>query len=79
MPHNTARGFTTALTEPGEEPRAPDLAETPEPPVVEEVAFPSPPPRTGPGSGRQAWADYATSLDVDPEGLSKLDLIGLVG
>ncbi len=70
MPHNTARGFTSTLREPG------DL---PEPPVVEEVAFPSPPPRTGPGSGRQVWADYAELLGVDPTGLSKASLIELVG
>ncbi len=71
MPHNTARGFTTALTEPG--------AVVVEPPVVEETPFPSSPPRTGPGSGRQVWADYATSRGVDPEGLSKASLIELVG
>ncbi len=73
MPHNTARGFTTTL-------REPVLAEKPvAPPVVEGVAFPSPPPRTGRGAGLQAWADYATSRGVDPEGLSKASLIELVG
>ncbi len=70
MPHNTARGFTSALREPN------DL---PEPPVVEEVAFPSPPPRTGRGAGLQVWADYAELLGVDPTGLSKASLIELVG
>ncbi len=70
MPHNTARGFTTTLREPN------DL---PEPPVVEEVSPPSPPPRTGPGSGRQVWADYAISRGVDPEGLTRLAIIELVG
>ncbi len=51
----------------------------PEPPVVKEVAFPSPPPRTGRGAGLQAWADYAELLGVDPTGLSKASLIELVG
>ena len=66
MPHNTARGFTSALREP-------------EPPVVEEVRTPSPPPRTGKGSGRQVWADYAELVGVDPFGLSKAELVELVG
>ncbi len=49
------------------------------PPVVEEAALPSPPPRTGRGAGLQAWADYAELLGVDPTGLSKASLIELVG
>ncbi len=73
MPHNTARGFTSAL-------REPDLAgDAVVPPVVEEVRSPSPPPLTGKGSGRPVWADYAELVGVDPLGLSKAELVELVG
>ena len=40
---------------------------------------PDAPPLTGPGSGRAAWADYAETLGHDPLGLSKADLVELVG
>ena len=50
-------------------------------PEEEEVRLPSPspPPLTGKGSGRQVWADYAELVGVDPLGLSKGQLVELVG
>ena len=48
-------------------------------PGEEEVRSPSPPPRTGKGSGRSVWADYAELAGVDPLGLSKAELVELVG
>ena len=49
-------------------------------PVWSEVAGgPAAPPKAGQGSGRDAWADYATSLGLDVEGLSRDEIIETVG
>lgn len=39
----------------------------------------SQPPKAGPGSSKAAWADYATSLGLDPEGMSRDELIDAIG
>ena len=48
-------------------------------PAAEPQEVPEAPPLTGAGSGRAAWADYAETLGHDPSGLSKADLVELVG
>ena len=58
-------------------------------PPVEELADPEAqpepeseegaPPKTGPGSSRDAWAEYAESLDVEVnEGMSRDDIVAAV-
>ncbi len=47
--------------------------------VLPEETAPSPPPLSGKGSGRQAWADYAAGLGVDVGNDSKPKIIAKVG
>lgn len=53
----------------------------PDEPVVDEPADPegAEPPRSGRGSGVEAWTEYATSLGIEvPEGASRDDVVALV-
>jgi len=56
----------------------PPLAEVPEP-AVDAAGDPQEPPRSGKGSGVEAWAEYAASLDIEvPEGASRDEIVELV-
>lgn len=68
--------------EPAPTPPAPQQVDTQReevpPPAPAAPAEPSPPPATGPGSGRQAWIDYAVASGMsrdEASGLSRDDLI----
>ncbi len=60
MPHNTERGFTSALREPA---AGPPSETSPTPPVSETAAA-----RPGNGASKASWVAYAESVGVDATG-----------
>lgn len=48
-------------------------------PVAEEAPeFQGPPPKVGPGSGREEWAKYADSLGIDASGMGRAEIIAAI-